>query len=85
MALEFTVQLGNVDRPSVVKYGVESFQDALLRQVHLIDQEPVTLFYGRQQDTVAPPELYLILVILVGRYVSSVSIKKTGGACYGIL
>ena len=43
MAPEFLIELRNVHGSSVVKDGIQAFKDALLGQVHHIDEEPVAL------------------------------------------
>ena len=43
VALEFLIELRNVNGSSVVKDGIQALEDALLGQVHFINQEPVAL------------------------------------------
>ena len=44
MALELSVELWYVDGASMVEHGIQALKDALLGQVHLVDQQPVAFF-----------------------------------------
>ena len=64
MAFEFLIEFWNVYSSSVIEYGVQTLQHALLSKIHLIDQEPVTLFDCSEENTIAPPELDIFIIVL---------------------
>jgi len=64
MAFEFLIEFWNVYSSSVIEYGVQTLQYALLSKIHLIDQKPVTLFDCSEENTIAPPELDIFISIL---------------------
>lgn len=69
VADELLIQLRDIDCASMVQYRIETFQDRLLRQIHLIDQEPVSLFDCLQEDTITPAKLNVLVVVCVGYWV----------------
>ena len=48
----------------MVKNRVQAFKNGLLGQVHLVDEQPVALLDRGEENTVAPFELDLILVVI---------------------
>jgi hypothetical protein len=53
----------------VVQDGVETFENRLLSQVHLINEEPVALLDGLQQHSITPTKLYVVVVVCRGDWV----------------
>ena len=64
MTFEFLIEFWNIHSSPVIEYGVQTLQHALLSKVHLIDQEPVPLFDCPEENTIAPPELDIFMVVL---------------------
>ena len=44
MTLELSVELWYVDGAPMVEHGIQALKDALLGQIHLVDQQPVAFF-----------------------------------------
>ena len=64
MAFEFLIELWNIHSSPVIEYGVQAFKHALLSKIHFIDQEPVALLDCPEENTIAPPELDIVVIIL---------------------
>lgn len=65
MAVELPVELGDVNCAAVIQNSVQALEDALLGEVHLVDEEPVPLFDRPEEGTVAPPERDVLGVALL--------------------
>ena len=48
MALELAVKLRDIHSASMIEHGIKSFKDALLSQVHFVDEQPMAFFDGRK-------------------------------------
>lgn len=64
MLHEGLVDFRNVDTAPVIQNGIQSFQHSLTSQVQFIQDNPVSLFQGLEQDSVMPLKLDFVIVLL---------------------
>ena len=70
-AIEGLVQLWNENFSAVIKQGIQSFENTLLRKIQLVQKDPATIFDRQQQWTILPLEKGSVVLARIARALGS--------------